>query len=52
MELSYLKIYPDVKHYYSYFPILIKKEKFGKTRDEVYEELKKHNIFSRDIFIP
>lgn len=40
-----------VKHNYSYFPILINGE-FGKTRDEVYELLKKNDIFSRRYFYP
>jgi dTDP-4-amino-4,6-dideoxygalactose transaminase len=42
----------NIKHNYSYFPILIDKNKFSKTRDEVYEELKKHNIFTRRYFYP
>jgi dTDP-4-amino-4,6-dideoxygalactose transaminase len=41
-----------VNHCYSYFPILIDKDKYGKTRDEVYEELKKHDIFGRRYFYP
>ncbi|MHA1342157.1 MAG: DegT/DnrJ/EryC1/StrS family aminotransferase, partial [Promethearchaeota archaeon] len=41
-----------VKHNYQYFPILINSKKFGKNRNEVYEELKKHNIFSRRYFFP
>jgi len=41
-----------VDHAYSYFPILVDKEKFGKTRDELYEELKSHNIFGRRYFYP
>lgn len=41
-----------VKHCYSYFPILIDKDKYGKTRDEVYEELKKNEIFGRRYFYP
>lgn len=41
-----------VEYGYPYFPILIDKELFGKSRDEVYEELKKHNIFSRRYFYP
>jgi dTDP-4-amino-4,6-dideoxygalactose transaminase len=41
-----------VKHCYSYFPILIDKERYGKTRDEVYEALKKYNIFGRRYFYP
>jgi dTDP-4-amino-4,6-dideoxygalactose transaminase len=43
---------PDVKHCYSYFPVLIEKNKFGKSRDEVYTELRKYNIYSRRYFYP
>jgi dTDP-4-amino-4,6-dideoxygalactose transaminase len=43
---------PGVKHCYSYFPILVDKDKFGITRDELYNKLKKHNIFSRRYFYP
>jgi dTDP-4-amino-4,6-dideoxygalactose transaminase len=37
---------------YSYFPILINAKEYGKTRDEVYEYLKKNEIFSRRYFYP
>jgi dTDP-4-amino-4,6-dideoxygalactose transaminase len=50
--LSFLEDMPDVKHCYSYFPILIDEESFGKSRDDVYEELKKHRIFGRRYFYP
>lgn len=50
--ISYIEDIPDVKHCYSYFPIFINKEKYGKTRDEVYEELKSNNIFGRRYFYP
>jgi len=50
--LKYLEDIPGVRHCYSYFPILIDKEKFGKTRDEVYEHLKRHNIYGRRYFYP
>jgi len=50
--ISYLEDMPDVEHCYSYFPILIDKEKFGKTRDEVYEGLKTSDIFTRRYFYP
>ncbi len=43
---------PSVEHGYSYFPILIDKEKYGFTRDEVYELLKRNNIYSRRYFYP
>jgi dTDP-4-amino-4,6-dideoxygalactose transaminase len=50
--LTHLDDFPDVRHCYPYFPILIDKDKFGKTRDAVYEELKKHNIYGRRYFYP
>ena len=43
---------PDVRHNYQYFPIIIEKDSFGKSRDDVYNELKEHNIFSRRYFYP
>ena len=36
----------------STFVIRIEKEKFGKSRDEVHEEFKKYNIFTRRYFYP
>lgn len=42
----------NVEHTYSYFPIFIDAKIYGKTRDELYEELKKHNIYGRRYFYP
>jgi dTDP-4-amino-4,6-dideoxygalactose transaminase len=42
----------SIKHAYSYFPILIDAQKYGRTRDDIYEEFKKYNIFSRRYFYP
>lgn len=42
----------NVNHNYSYFPILVDSNKYCKTRDELYEVLKQHNIFSRRYFYP
>ena len=36
----------------SYFPIFVDSEKFGKTRDELYEYLKTQGIFGRRYFYP
>jgi len=50
-----LKIFNDIKgvlHNYSYFPILIDSVEFGKSRNNVYEELKKNQIFARRYFYP
>jgi dTDP-4-amino-4,6-dideoxygalactose transaminase len=41
-----------VDHNYSYFPILIDAALYGITRDELYEKLKKYNIFGRRYFYP
>ena len=50
--LTFIEDIPGVKHCYSYFPILIDNVKFGKTREELFNELKKHNIFGRRYFYP
>jgi dTDP-4-amino-4,6-dideoxygalactose transaminase len=50
--ISYLDDIEGVTHTYSYFPILIDHKEYGKTRDEVYEILKMHNIFGRRYFYP
>jgi dTDP-4-amino-4,6-dideoxygalactose transaminase len=41
-----------VQHSYSYFPIFIDKEKFGQSREDVYEKLKTYNIYARRYFYP
>jgi dTDP-4-amino-4,6-dideoxygalactose transaminase len=41
-----------VEHCYPYFPVLIDKDKYGKTRDQVYDLLKQHNIYGRRYFYP
>ncbi len=43
---------PHVGSCYSYFPVLIDAAKTSRTRDEIYEELKKNNIFGRRYFYP
>jgi len=50
--ISFLEDMPEVCHAYSYFPILIDYVKFGISRDNLYEELKKNNIFGRRYFYP
>ncbi len=45
-------IQPDVKPNYAYFPIMVDETRFGATRNEIYELLKKHNIYSRKYFYP
>ncbi|HET60194.1 MAG TPA: DegT/DnrJ/EryC1/StrS family aminotransferase [Chloroflexi bacterium] len=43
---------PGVKHCYAYFPILVDKVVYGMSRDALYEELKRHNVFGRRYFYP
>lgn len=50
--ITYFEDMPGVRHNYSYFPIFVDAEKFGKTRDQLYEEMKVQNILSRRYFYP
>jgi dTDP-4-amino-4,6-dideoxygalactose transaminase len=50
--LTFMEDIPDVKHCYSYFPILIDNNKYSLSRDEVYFNLQGHNIFGRRYFYP
>jgi len=50
--ITYLKDMEKIKHNYAYFPIVIDENKYGKTRDEVFEKLKGYNIFARKYFYP
>ena len=43
---------PGVRHNYSYFPVFIDAEKFGKTRDQLYFEMRDANVLGRRYFYP
>ena len=43
---------PGVRHNYSYFPIFVNAEKYGMTRDELYQKLKDNGVLSRRYFYP
>lgn len=43
---------PGVRHNYSYFPIFIDEEKFGKSRDQLYFEMRDANVLGRRYFYP
>lgn len=54
-EIEGIKVLDDmtnVRHAYSYFPILIDTKEYGLTREEVYEKLKEKNIYGRRYFYP
>lgn len=42
----------NVEYNYAYFPVRFEKERFGKSRDEVTEELRKNGIVPRKYFYP
>lgn len=50
--ISFFDDMPGVRHNYSYFPIFVKAEEYGMTRDELYFKLKEHNILGRRYFYP
>lgn len=41
-----------IEENYSYFPIICEEENLGITRDELYDELAKNNIYARKYFYP
>ncbi len=43
---------PGVRHNYSYFPVFIDSEKFGRTRDELYFEMREASVLGRRYFFP
>lgn len=50
--LRILRDLPEVVHNYSYFPVFIDEQKFGTSRDALYERLKEQGIFGRRYFYP
>jgi dTDP-4-amino-4,6-dideoxygalactose transaminase len=42
----------SVDHSYTYFPVLIDEKLYGESRDNLYERLKKNNIYGRRYFYP
>ena len=50
--ITFMDDMPGVKHNYSYFPIFVDAEKYGMTRDELYEKMRSHNVLGRRYFYP
>jgi len=50
--IRFLNDIEGVRHSYTYFPILVDALDYGKTRNNVYDGLKKYNIISRRYFYP
>ena len=50
--LTYLHELPNIRYNYGYFPIFVDDEKYGMSRDALYEKFKANNIFGRRYFYP
>ncbi len=50
--INFLNKNERVKYNYSYFPIFVNQEKYGMSRDDLYNKLKEHNIYSRRYYYP
>lgn len=50
--ISFFDDMPGVRHNYSYFPIFVDAEKYGMTRDELYEKMKAAGVYGRRYFYP
>lgn len=50
--ISFMEDMMGVKHNYSYFPIFVDGEKYGESRDALYERMKEANILGRRYFYP
>ena len=50
--IRFLSDIEGITHAYTYFPILVDGNVYGKTRDELYEELKRSSIYGRRYFYP
>lgn len=50
VKLNYIQ--PEVESNYSYFPVIFDEKVFGKSRDDIFEELASNNIYARKYFYP
>ena len=50
--LTYLPEFPNVRYNYGYFPIFVNEEKYGMSRDALYDKLKSQGILGRRYFYP
>ena len=42
----------DVKFNYAYMPVEVEEQRFGMSRDALYEKLKEYNVYCRRYFYP
>lgn len=52
LGIRFFEDMPGVRHNYSYFPIFIKADEYGMSRDELYFKMKEQNVLGRRYFYP
>lgn len=50
--IAVLEDIPGVRHNYSYFPVFVDAERYGMSRDALYERMKGSGVFGRRYFYP
>lgn len=50
--IKLLAEFPDVEPSYQYFPVFVDEGAYGISRDALYAQLKRHNVFTRRYFYP
>ena len=50
--ISFLPVFPNIRHNYAYFPILVDEREYGMSRDALYKTMQRHNIYGRRYFYP
>lgn len=50
--ITFFEDMSGVRHNYSYFPIFVDAEKFGRTRDQLYFDMKAADVLGRRYFYP
>lgn len=50
--ISFFEDIPNVRHNYGYFPIFVDEQKYGMSRDALYNKMKERNILGRRYFYP
>lgn len=50
--IDLLKVHDGIKQNYAYYPILVDRHKFGKSRDDIQKELAAQDIYARKYFYP
>ncbi len=50
--ISFFDDMPGVRHNYSYFPVFVDAERYGTSRDALYERMKARNVLGRRYFYP